>query len=295
MVACTVLAALTACSSDGGGAGDGSGGAGGKATKLHAGACSTDLVLADGKRFSPFITWTWDAAGRLLSEQRTDDKATSGFDVWSQTHSWSQAGAMLTDVYKTTDKGRPDHDWTFTYGADGKPATRKGTQSGYGDESCIYEHSTEPTQPDDYSLICDYSYDTYDDDGNRTGTVKGRYGEHHTWQNLGDGLRRERIVVDDAAGGVPERELARYFDAKGRLDRIETDSSLRGYADHIVRYTYDQADRVATVATDAGGDGAVELMEARVYDDVGNLLEQRFDKGNDGSVDYRWEHAFGCW
>lgn len=295
-VALTALAALLclpmACSSDEGG---GDAGSGGGKQVLHAGPCTTTLIRADGSRVPSFLTWTWDAAGRLLSEVRKDDEASTGFPVWSQTKTWTADGKVATDVYTSTAKAEPNHDWTYTYGANGKPATRKGTQSGYGDEDCFYEHSTEPTQPDDFSLICDFQYDTYDKKGNRTGTVKGRYGQHHTWQDLGEGLRREKILYDDAAGGTPDKELTRYFDAKGRLDRVERDRHLRGYADHIVAYFYDEQDRTARVTTDEGGDGTIELEEKRTYDEAGNLTLQAFDAGADGTVDHRLEHDFGCW
>ena len=288
---------LGGCGSDA----DGDGSDSGKtAATLHPGPCKTALVRANGDRVEDFFLWTWDANGRLKQQQRLDAAVSTEFPGWTLSQTWSADGKLEHEVLTTNEQGRRNHDWTWTYGSDGKAATRVGTQDGYGTESCVFEYSTVPSQPDDFSLICDFSYDTYDKEGNRTGTVTGKYGEHHEWKDIGEGLKFERVTLDDAAGGTPSNERTRYFDAAGRLERIETDSALAGYADHIERFTYDAEDRVATRTVDEGGEGTDDLRETRTYDAAGNLVEQAFDVGKagagvDGKEDYRWVHAFDCW
>ncbi len=290
--------ALAACSGEGSNGDDGAktsaDAAGGSAAKAHAGPCNATFVGSDGVSHPNFLTWTYDAQGRPTEERRSDDEISTGVPVWLQNTSYDDAGHVLHDVF-ATDAAEPSHDWTFTYGADGRPTTRKGTQTGYGDEDCIFEWSTVPEAPRDVSLICDFSYPDRNKDGERIGTITGKYGEHHAFQTLGDGKEREVILFDNAAGGTPDKEIARYFDAKGRLDRVETDASLQGFASHVVRYLYDADGHVVARHTDSDGDGTVDAIEALTLDAKGNVMRIDYDDGGDGNIDRHWLMSYDCW
>lgn len=298
-LAATALAAL-GCSD--GGAGDGPDSEAAAAV-LHPGACRADLVWADGKRADRFLVWSYDAKGRKVREDRLDDAVATGFPTSTTLWTWTDAGLMASEVLTTSDKAVPNHDWTWTYDGDGRPATRVGSTSAYKTESCTYEYSKVATHPHDFVIVCNYSYDTFDKEGNRTGTVTGTHAEQHTFYEdlpgaaygIDGKVRREVVVRDDGKGGKPGGETAYVYDADGRLLATEQDSKLQGYPDDVTKRTYDAKGRLATRSEDDNGDGTAELLATWSYDGAGNVEQVAFDVGADGSVDHRWEHHYDCW
>jgi hypothetical protein len=270
---------------------------------LHPGACAVDLVWADGKRADNFIVWTYDANGHALRKDRLDDAVNTGFPTSTTTWTWNAAGQMTSEVLTPSDKKAHNHDWTWTYDAQGRAATRIGSTSSYKTESCVYEYSKVAAHPDDFVVVCDFSYDTFNKEGERTGTVTGKHAEQHTFYpdlpgtayGVEGTVRREVIVRDDGEGGKPGGETAYVYDESGRLLATEQDSKLQGYPDNIIKRSYDTKGRRASRANDDDGDGAAELSATWSYDTAGNINEIAFDDGANDSVDYRWLHRYDCW
>lgn len=289
-----------ACGGDGDSGGDATGNGG---PTLHPGACAADLLWADGKRADRFLVWTYDAKGHRLREDRLDDQVATGFATSTKVWTWTAAGQIASEVLTTSDKKTQNHDWTWTYDSQGRPATRVGSTSTYKTESCTYEYSKVAAHPDDFVIVCDYSYDTFNNNGERTGTVTGKHAEQHTFYNDLPGtaygvqgkVRREVVVRDDGQGGKPGGETSYVYDDEGHLLATEQDSKLQGYPDDVTKRSYDAKGRRASRSDDGDGDGTAELVATWSYDAAGNIQEIAFDEGANGSVEYRWVHSYDCW
>ncbi len=282
--------ALLGCGtvSDAGGDKD-AGGSGGKTglTKKLPGPCQTDLESGSGKKHPKYTLYAWDTKGQLIEEKSGEGTTTFGGDVYTKKWAWDDQGRMTGEFFETTGS-EPNYSWVYTYDGQGRRATRKGTQTGFGDVDCTFEYLQ---GKEDYNLLCSYKYteEIKDDEGNviDTKVYSGKYTIEYIY---GIGQITELTTVD---GSSSPEQLTRRFDKDGNLIAIELDPSLQGYPSHITSFEYKDGLRTHK-KVDSDADGTPELTTTYTYDAHGNLTKSVVEVANVG-VDRTLTNDFSCW
>ncbi|MCO4762366.1 MAG: hypothetical protein KC502_12725 [Myxococcales bacterium] len=252
--------------------------------KTLPGPCSTTQTSATGKIYKKILEYKWDAKGKPLEEKSGPTASDIGADTYTKKWTWNPDGTLANEFFETSGP-EPNYDWTYTYDAKARKATRKGTQTGYGTEDCKYEYEASSK---DYNLLCNFEYEEKDDEGNVTGTVKGTYSVQYIF---GMGQITERHT--DGKGGTPS-QVTQRFDKDGNLIAIELDSTLRGYPEHVTAFKYNDKGQMVERTVDSDADGNPELSTKFTFDEWGNKLKAVFEVANVG-VDRTWAYDYSCW
>lgn len=252
--------------------------------KKHHGPCSTTQISATGKTFKKVVEYAWDTQGRPIEEKSGPGATDVGAEIYTKKWGYNDKGQVIAEFFETTGAD-PNFDRKYTYDAEGRKATLKGTHSSYGVEDCKFEYFKDTK---DYNLLCNFEYEETDDEGNVTGTVKGTYSVQHVY-----GVNQITETHDDGKGGTPSM-VTRRFDEKGNLTAIELDSSLRGYPEHITLFKYNSKNQMIEKTVDSDADGTAEISTKLKWDTHGNKLKATTTVINVG-VDRTLVHDYSCW
>lgn len=248
--------------------------------KKHPGPCQTTYLSASGKTYEEYLLYAYDAEGRLVEEKTGPGSIDVGAVIYVKKWGYNAAGELITEsvAFPNKDEGN-SFDWTYTYDAQGRRLTRKGTQTSYGTADCSYEYLAGKK---DYNLLC-----TYKKSSKKGGKKSGKYTIQYVH---GDKQVTALLTKDDSTAPKP---TTRKFDEKGRLIAIELDPKLRGYPSHITTFAYDAKGNRSKQTLDSDGDGTVDKTWTYTFDVHGNELGALIvtTPGSDASL----KHSYGCW
>ena len=259
---------------------------GGLGKKLP-GPCQIDLISNTDKVFAQHTLFTWDANGRPLKEASGPGATQANDEIYTKEWTWDADGKLTRDFFETTGS-EPNHDWTYTYDAEGRRATRKGTHTLNGKEDCVYEYQTGTK---DYNLVCktENEVDITDADGNVTDTqtVYGKFTIEYI-----HGINQLTELLTYEGSTAPEQTTHLYNDA-GQLIATELDPFLTGEATHITSYKYDANGALITKAVDGDADGEPELTTTYTNDKYGNAETAVFEVKGLGKT-RSFKYLYGC-
>ncbi len=220
------------------------------------------------------VTWTYDAADRLISRTANSVTATYTYDATgNQLTATSPAGTITASYDRahrvTSVVGDDSAETVYTYGFD--TAARSDPSGAYSFSLDHFGRETSATIPDPNTYYQDPLLFSWRADGHLASSVRDSYDQY--WQ-------------------IYENATIYAYDSLGRLMASEADATTVGQGDPVVLasygYTYNRAGQQLSEDAQVEGSGANGLATF-AYDPLGRLTDYGSPLGSPHDQAYAWQ------